>query len=95
MRAVAVPRDLRVGEVPHPGRPVAELPADQIDVPLFAVTDRFDQAVVAELSQPPQAMTAADQRAEDTISCESRDRIVFLISCATFRPARTCQSKEN
>ena len=60
--ADAVERGVLVGEDPQPGRPAADLPAGLIDVLHGAVPGGLDQAVVAGLGQPPQAVAAADQR---------------------------------
>ena len=51
-----------VGEDPQPGRATADLPAGLIDVLHLAAAGRLDQALVAGLGQPPQAMAATDQR---------------------------------
>ena len=60
--ADAIERGVLVGEDPQPGRPAADLPAGLIDVLHDAVAGGLDQAVVAGLGQPPQAVAAADQR---------------------------------
>jgi hypothetical protein len=60
--ADAIERGVLISEDPEPGRPAADLPAGLIDVLHDAVAGGLDQAVVAGLGQPPQAVAAADQR---------------------------------